>query len=479
MRPTCCQCCNCWNLKCPRCIPCEQANWNLLAPCAKQVSEMMECDGGTGSQQQQQQQRSDGLRVSLVKLSSCGVLSGGVVVSLQSSGSSIIACEALGSVTAMRVLTTAAGRVQLLPVGADRSGLMAMDVVVPPQAAGQQQAAAAATEVPAGTTADYAPNSSSPTTAAGVMPTSHQPLLVATHPQGLLLLQRDLAAEQQHQQLAREAAVWLWEAGGRATGMLAWHQQQQELLAAAVQPWLGAGEAAPWAAAGVQGRPHHQRWQAAAAGPAAQRAALVAVAAGAASGAAAGVLNPGAAEAPRLIPSAACAPTAGISVMCAAQLGLHAKPLGVADGISTSGVSTADPVWCFSPSGAVSVVQLLKADQAQVLLQLQKQLLHQHGQQSSQQRSVLQLQPGAWDGQRLQQLHKLGPSAFHRNYRRARSARAAVNLDHQEDAEDELPFNCVDGDMLLAADDMAGSTPLDSPQQQARLLQHRLTQAIF
>ncbi|WIA13448.1 hypothetical protein OEZ85_007028 [Tetradesmus obliquus] len=353
------------------------------------------------AQQPQQQQG----RVHVRELTTAKAFAGGLVTGLACSGPCLVATESLGSVTVLRALTTPGGRVQLLPVGADRHGLMAVDVALP---VAPNRAAVGRTEEAAVQQA----------AAAGVQP-AHESLLVATHPTGLLLLQRDLAAEAQHLAGAHQAAVAAWEAGGAARqavlfgqaadAQLLWLQQQEQLQA--VQPllWLGQGEAAPWAAAGgpgapgaaaaarPDGGPHH-----AAAAGGANRAGLAAAAAaagGLAAPAAArpvttgrevGVYNPGADMAPRLMSSAACAPAPGISLMATAQLGLHVQQLdrgeaGCSNGSSSGGaepaVASSLPVWCFSASGAVSVAQMLQPQQARALLQLQKRLLEQqHGQ---------------------------------------------------------------------------------------------------
>lgn len=432
-----------------------------------QVTDMDLGENTTFVQQQQQQQRNHDStsRVTVTKVSSCQTLSGGVVVALNSSSSSsssAIATEALGSVTVLKALRSAAGQVQLLSVGADRSGLMVTDVVT---AAARRQTTSPTDQVgpPAAETAVAEAVDSSPAAA-------HQAVLVATHPQGLMLLQRDLSAEQQHQQSAHEAALQLWEAGGHRPELWAWQQQQQqgELLAAAVQPWLGAGEAAPWAAAGAPGRPTVRRQrltgqQTQPTGAAASGSADV------------GIVDPGASQAPRLLPSAACAPAAGVTVMCAAQLGLHVQKveqLGPQEDSSSSNdclSSSNPPIWCFSPNGAVSVVHLLQAQEAQELLLLQKQHLSQQQTTSSLSR-LLRLQPDASSGcLGLFELHKLGPPSSYRNYQRVRGAADAWN-DEQADAEDKLPFNCVDGDLLFAHPEDAEPT---------RLLQFKLWQSVL
>lgn len=452
------------------------------------------------AQQPQQQQG----RVHVRELTTAKAFAGGLVTGLACSGPCLVATESLGSVTVLRALTTPGGRVQLLPVGADRHGLMAVDVALPvaPNCAAVGRTEEAAVQQAA---------------AAGVQP-AHESLLVATHPTGLLLLQRDLAAEAQHLAGAHQATVAAWEAGGAARqavlfgqaadAQLLWLQQQEQLQA--VQPllWLGQGEAAPWAAAGgpgapgaaaaarPDGGPHH-----AAAAGGANRAGLAAAAAaagGLAAPAAArpvttgrevGVYNPGADMAPRLMSSAACAPAPGISLMATAQLGLHVQQLdrgaaGCSNGSSSGGaepaVASSLPVWCFSASGAVSVAQMLQPQQARALLQLQKRLLEQqHGQGSqASQLLQLQLQPATEQqqgrGKVLRALAKLPAKASFRNFQRSLPRTA------EEEEEEELGFNCVDGDLLFGADaEAVGAAPSVAVEQDGRLLQYTLWQLML
>lgn len=439
-----------------------------------------------GPRQQQQG------RACVSELTTCKALAGSVVTSLTSCGSSLVATECLGSVTVIKALATPGGRVQLLPVGVEQSGLVAMDVVMAASpaspgtaggAAGSNNAAAAAETAAAGSSIAAASAGGGGGDYAGKL-RSHHTMLVASHPTGLLLLQRDLAAEQQHQAAAHHTAVEAWEAGGAARhavlgAQAAAAQQlqvQQQLFAAAAQPWLGEGEAAPWAAGGMA-RPHQQQQQVGH-GLAANRAGLAAAAAAAGEMAAAppvatareaGVFDPGAAAAPRLIASAACAPAPGISLMCAAQLGLHAQQgrtdsaTGCSSG-SSSGCSSENPrvttfgtvpVWCFSASGGMSVVQMLQPAEAQALQQLQSQALKQQWQDQVQ---MLRIHPDV-PQLLLRQLQKLPASASFRNFQRAGHGGAAgpgpaaghQGFDHPEEADEELLFNCVDGDMLSAA----------------------------
>jgi hypothetical protein len=340
---------------------------------------------------------------------------------------------------------------------------------------------------------------------------SHQSLLVATHPTGLLLLQRDVASEAQHQSAAHQAAVNAWEAGGAARqavlfgqaadAQLLW-QQQQELLQGVQPLWMGQGEAAPWAGGGegqqrVHAQLHQQLLQGAGnvqhAGGA-NRAGLAAEAAAAAGGLAppaaathvhtareVGVYNPGADMAPQLMLSAACAPAPGISLMCTAQLGLHVQPLdrAAADGSSSRAAQAVAgsslPVWCFSASGAVSIVQMLQPQQAQLLLQLQKRV----EEQQQGQLELLQLQPALeqqqqqGQGRALRALARLPASASFQNYQRD-VLRAAG-----EDEEQQLGFNCVDGDLLFSVGAKGAGAAAAAQDQDGRLLQHLLFQRML
>jgi hypothetical protein len=184
--------------------------------------------------------------------------------------------------------------------------------------------------------------------------------------------------------------------------------------------------------------------------------------------------------------------------MCTAQLGLHAKHLnsGV---VSSSGrgaqlaAGESLPVWCFSPSGAVSVVQMLQPLEARTLLQLQQHVTQQHGAGQAkrpEQPQLLQLQhvPDQQQGQRslLRQLARLPAAASFENYQRDVLRRAA-GPQHGEDEEGELAFNCVDGDLLFGAGTgAAGTATVAAPtaaaaavEQDGCLLQHLLWQRML
>jgi hypothetical protein len=459
----------------------------------------MDIDGAAPSsaaasaQPSQQTQPQQG-RVHVTELTTAKGYAGSLVTRLACSGSSLVVTESLGSVTVLRALTTPGGRVQLLPVGADQSGLMAIDVALPVQQHIQQ----APEQVPAALQGQQLHHQVGPQQ-------WHKSLLVATHPTGLLLLQRDLAAEQQHQSAAHQAAVNAWEAGGAARQAVMFGQaadaqmlwlQQQELLQGVQPLWLGQGEAAPWAGAAAGAAAAGHPPGAAAAGANLAGLAAVAAAAGGLAPPAAptavttarevGVYNPGAGMAPRLMASAACAPAPGISLMCTAQLGLHAQHLdSVMESSSGSGISGSAgcvPVWCFSPSGAVSVVQMLQPQEARTLLQLQQKVLEQQQSEEHDNAQVWQLQfvPGQQQGQgsRLRWLARLPASASYENYQRDVLRRAAVP--QHEDDEEELAFNCVDGDLLFGACmGAAGTAAAAAVEQDGRLLQHLVWQRML
>eukprot|EP00775_Hariotina_reticulata_P008964 gene8964-9139_t len=419
-------------------------------------------------------------RVAVRELSSCPLLSGGVALQLRSTGSTITATESLGSITIIKALQAPGALVQLLPVGADHSGLMALDAL-PVVAAADSGAETMPAHVqdggswPTSEEASVGGPSNNNGSSTGAVSQSQQgsapyrpsaalaaagqhqqsAVLAACHPVGLMLLQRDLPAEQQHQVMARRVAERAWESGASGLrGPAALELQQQQLMAAAEQPWLGAGEAAPWAAGVPLPAQQHM---------------IDVVGRGAAAGAgqgagALGVLPLGPQSAPHLLPSAACAPAPGTSVMCAARLGLHVQRLGQhssstkSSSCSESLVSSDDscsssgscwqPVWCLSPTGGVSVANLLRPQDLQVLLQLQRML---EQQQEMRQQACMLLPVGkqapkdscSW---LLRRLEKLRPSAKYSCY----------HQDHRQWQEDDgeedssFPENCVDGDSLHA-----------------------------
>jgi hypothetical protein len=455
-------------------------------PNAQQQDQQQQQELWEQQQQQQQQDQQPISRVVVRELSCCDVLSGGSVQQLRSTGSTIIAMEGLGSVTVIKAVQALPGApVQLLPVGGDHSGLLALEAlpVAPAEAALVEPPAQVAQQVdtlpssaagPSGSdgssnraVTQHQQGSAPHSAAAAALAAPRQPgnlrsaVLVACHPVGLMLLQRDLPAEAQYQAMARRAAEAARESGatgvagalGQQPGALG--LQQQQLTAAGQHLWLGAGEAAPWAAGvALPAQQHipmlhpHAVRQAGAAG-------------GGGGAAAQGLLPLGPQPAPHLLPSAACAPAPGTSVMCAARLGLHAQPLGphpsstrgscvqgqMANDVScTSGVSNWQPIWCLSATGGVSVAHMLQPHDLNVLVQLRRGLEQQQGARQ-QTCTLLQVGEQAHTGscsRLLRRLEKLQLSAKYSCY----------HQDHgqwpDEDGEDEVTFpeNCVDGDSL-------------------------------
>jgi hypothetical protein len=140
----------------------------------------------------------------------------------------------------------------------------------------------------------------------------------------------------------------------------------------------------------------------------------------------------------------------------------------------------------------VSVVQMLQPQEARTLLQLQQQALEQQqvlqqqqGQgQGHDKAQLLQLQfvPGQQQGQGslLRQLARLPASALYENYQRDVLRRAA-GPQHGEDEEEELAFNCVDGDLLFEEGTGAAGTAATAAavEQDGRLLQHLVWQRML
>jgi len=411
------------------------------------------------AQQQQQQQQAVGKgapevvhgasqaprrsHVSVQELSTVSVCFRGVVTKLSSSGSSIFALESLGPVTVLRAMAAQPGGwVQPVPVAVDaRSRLMAADFCVDPASRASSPAAAACLTAAAGAAGTGAllqgrtggAGTSSEVRRAGPAAGQQQPadpqqqhhhhhqaILVATHPAGLMLLQRDLQQEASDLSGMLDAAQTAWERGQRPHSHMTAGRSVllTEMTAAALgQPWQGAGEAAPWAA----GHPlqHIQQQmmeevEAAGAGAAEIAAAAreVLVAYARLSGSAAGqeglihpdwlsLLSVSPGLAPPLLPSAECGPAPGSMLLCQAQLGLHPAPaagrthtvLESSSNISSSssgggggrgggpddeqGLLSQDFVpgsciVCLSASGGVSAAQLLPPAQAAALMAWQK-----------------------------------------------------------------------------------------------------------
>jgi hypothetical protein len=127
-------------------------------------------------------------------------------------------------------------------------------------------------------------------------------------------------------------------------------------------------------------------------------------------------------------------------------------------------------------------VQLLQPQQARTLLRLQHHLLeqqHAQGPQHSQQLQ-LQLQPVTEQQQQqgqgmvLRALAQLPAKASFHNYER-HGVRAMW-----EEQEQDLGFNCVDGDLLFGGGaGPVGAAAAAAVEQDARLLQHRLWQMML
>ena len=226
-------------------------------------------------------------RVMVQELSSAAACFQGVVTKVVGSGSSLVAQEALGPVTAFTALADSTGGwVQLLPVGLDdRSGIMAADFALEPLQGPPPPSIAAAActgirsmplapalsqtaQLVGAVQGEEGNSGRSAAGGGGQEPThesqdqqqdqQHQAVLVAAHPAGLLLLQRYLQQEADHVVAMLQAAQHAWDVGHRPPNPLASGRGGillRDPLSTVSQVWQGAGEAAPWAggeAAGVQ-----------------------------------------------------------------------------------------------------------------------------------------------------------------------------------------------------------------------------------
>jgi hypothetical protein len=127
---------------------------------------------------------------------------------------------------------------------------------------------------------------------------------------------------------------------------------------------------------------------------------------------------------------------------------------------------------------------MLQPQEACTLLQLQQHMLAQQQGQAHDKAQLLQLQwvPGQQQGQGslLRRLACLPASAQFENYQRDVLRRAA-GQQHLEDEEEELAFNCVDGDLLVGeGTEAAGTTSAAAAaEQDGRLLQHLVWQRML
>lgn len=491
-------------------------------------------------------------RLSLQELSSTAPMNQGVVTKLSSSGSCVVALESLGSVTAFRALCVQPGGwVQLMSVanaGMDSGKLIAADFAMQPAAplnlacadAGRTSAAGGARE-PAGARASGASSRAAApqqeqeheAAAAAAVP-QNQAILVATHPAGLLLLQRDLQDEGRHVSSLIQAAQAAWEAGNRPdefivsrTGIL------MAEPAARAQPWQGAGEVAPWAGLDaaaqrqLQGlREDLQRLAGHAdmQGQARQVLAAEAAAAAGVSGPMGDVrpdwlafvnVRPG--LAPAMIPSASCAPVPGSMLLCQARLGLHPEAVSATEGgegapgggasssLQDGTCSASSTVLCLSASGGVATAQLLPPEQGRMLLDWQQHAMLDSGAAGQLMEWGAQDSAGGCNGGSTVAAGSLAESslrgllapdavASYEGYDRAPGALAncmagklvlrtgqgstagVQGLDQGQQEASTKPFGVVDGDLLFKGAQMGDGS---EGMGMAGDLQHRLWQDVL